>query len=146
MAGEKASEAKSKETKRLLETVFATKTPGRQNFRLVYAYSVKKKLLAAKVSNYVLAFKPEKREMLLIQLDADGNSVGTCIQLDEVDIAHAEHTARGGWLIDAKDLKKPTEFFVPDTMPDSAEITYQLPINQEQQAEQFRAMMQEICN
>ena len=145
MAGEKASEVKSNASKELLEKVFAIKTHGRQNFQLVYAYSVRRKLLSTKISNYVLAFKPEKKEILLIQIDSEGNTLSDRIQLDEMDITHAEATARGGWMIDSKQLEKPTEFFVPENMPDSAEITYQLPINQEQLAASFREMMQKIC-
>lgn len=143
MAG-KASEAKSGASKALLEKVFAEKTKGRQNFRLVYAYSVRRKLLTTRISNYVLAFKPEKKEILLIQIDSEGNTLADRMQLDRADIARAEPTVHGGWLIDAKDLKHPTEFFVPASMPDSAEITYQLPINQEELAAQFDAMMREI--
>ena len=145
MAGERASKIKSDATLAMLQKVFSERTKGRQNFRLAYAYAVKRKLLSAKITNFVLAFKPEKREMILIQIDADGNPVADRIQLDEMDITHAEKTARGGYLIDSKQLKKPTELFVLASMPDSAEITYQMPVNQEQQAAEFAAMMEEIC-
>jgi hypothetical protein len=146
MAGERASEKKSNASKELLERVFSQKTQGRRNFKLVYAYSVKRKLLSAKVSDYVLAFKPEKKEIILIQIDSEGNTLSDRIQIDEMDITHAEATDRGGWMIDSKQLKSPAEFFVPENMPDSAEITYQLPINQEELAAEFRAMMKEICD
>mgnify|MGYP007111637710 CR=1 FL=1 len=145
MAEQQASEKKSAATAAILARVFAEKTRGRQNFQLAYAYAVRKKLLSARISNYVLAFKPEKREIILIQIDADGNALSDRIQLDHVDIARAERTARGGWLIDAKDLGRPTEFFVPASLPDSAEITYRLPINQEQTAAAFAAMMEQIA-
>ncbi len=141
----KASDAKSEASKALLEKVFNEKTKGRQNFRLVYAYAVRKKLLTTRIANFVLAFKPEKREILLIQIDSEGNTLADRIQLDKADIARAEATVHGGWLIDAKDLKHPMEFFVPANMPDSAEITYQLPINQEELAAQFAEMMKEIA-
>jgi len=142
---EQASAAKSDASHALLEKVFNERTKGRQNFRLVYAYSVRRKLLNTRISNYVLAFKPEKQEILLIQIDSEGNALADRIQLDKADISRAARTEHGGWLIDAKDLKNPTEFFVPASLPDSAEITYRLPINQEALAAEFDAMMEGIA-
>lgn len=142
---DRASEAKSNVSRALIEKVFAEKTKGRQNFRLVYAYAVRRKLLTTRIANFVLAFKPEKKEILLIQIDSEGNTLADRIQLDKADISHAEATIHGGWLIDAKDLQHPMEFFVPANMPDSAEITYQLPINQEELAAQFDEMMRDIA-
>lgn len=141
---EMASALKSDASKAMLEKVFRERTKGRKNFKLVYAYSVRRKLLNTRISNYVLAFKPEKQEIILIQIDSEGNALADRIQLDKMDMTRAERTEHGGWRIDSKQLRRPTEFFVPANMPDSAEITYQLPINQEELAAEFDAMMTQI--
>lgn len=139
-----ASVEKSEASRQLLEKVFAERSHGRKNFKLVYAYSVRRKLLNTRISNYLLAFKPEKQEILLYLIDSEGHQLASRIQLDRRDISAATRTERGGWLIDSKQLKHPTEFFVPAHMPDAAEITYQLPINQPELAAAFDDMMAQI--
>ena len=125
----------------IVNKAFASAMPEAEGYTVCYGYWMKSGLMSKTMYNYAVGFKADTCEIILIPIDSDGSETGEASHFQKSDITAAKKTLQGAWRISSAFAKKPLELMVPGFVPDSLEGAYQLPINQQEQAQQFMAMM-----
>jgi len=125
----------------LIQNAFAKAVSNASDYILCYGYWMKTGLLSKKMYNFAVGFRAEAKEFVLVQIDSDGNTGGELMTFTKSNVTEVKKTLQGGFKITSSLTDKPLALTVPGFVPDSLEDAYQLPINQQEQAAQFAAMM-----
>ncbi len=140
----KASQKKSDESWDIIRTAFARAVPDGSAYTLCYARWIKSGLLIKTLYNYVLGFRDDTWEIVLVPISVDGKSVGEPLHLRKSDISKIGKTLQGNLKITTSLSDKPVVFAVPYFLPDFIDEHGQLPINQHSEAERFYAMIKKF--
>ncbi|MCL2023624.1 MAG: hypothetical protein FWG82_04555 [Oscillospiraceae bacterium] len=125
----------------LIQNAFAKAVSNVSEYTLCYGYWMKSGLFSKKMYNFAVGFRADDNEFILVQIDSDGNTDGESMTFSKNNVTEIKKTLQGGFKITSSLTDKPLILIVPGFVPDSMEDAYQLPINQQEQAAQFTAMM-----
>jgi hypothetical protein len=136
-----ASPKASDKSWQIIRNAFARAVPDTSDYTLCYAYWMKSGLFTRTMYNYAVGFRADTRQIVLVPIDSDGKPAGETLRLEKHNVTGIKKTLQGFVKITSSLTDKPLYFSVPYFLPDAVENTYQLPINQHPQAEQFYAMI-----
>jgi hypothetical protein len=136
-----ASQKANDRSWKIIRNTFERAVPNGSDYTLCYAYWMKSGLFSKTMYNYALGFRADTWEIVLVPINSDGSPTGAPLRLQRSDVSQIGKTLQGYVKITSSLTDKPLYFAVPYFLPDAVENTYQLPINQHQEAERFYAML-----
>ncbi len=137
----KASQKANDKSWNILRNAFARAVPEGGDYTLCYGFWIKSGIFKTTIYNYAVGFRADTWEIVLVPIDSDGRSTGETIRIAKSDVSDIGKTLQGYVKITSSKSEKPLLFSVPYFLPDAVEDTYQLPLNQHAEAEQFHAML-----
>ncbi len=139
-----ASQKKSDESWAIIRTAFARAIPDGSAYTVCYARWIKSGLLIKTLYNYVIGFRDDTGEIVIVPIHPDGSITGEPVRLQKSDISKVSKTLQGNLKFTTSQSSKPVVFSVPYFLPDFIEDHGQLPINQHAEAERFYAMIKRL--
>lgn len=136
-----ASQAKSDASMSIITKALKAKVDNYNDYTIVYGFGMKSGLFSKKMFNYAIGFNSERKELVIVPINSDGDILSDAILVNKGNFTSAKKTTQGGWRIATSSLEKPIDVCVPGFLADSAEDAYQLPINQTDAANEFSAIM-----
>jgi hypothetical protein len=138
-----ASDENSENSWRIIREVFTNNVDDSSTYTICYGYWMKSGLMSQTMFNFSVGYNVDNKEIVIVPIDSDGNYAGDILYFNKDNISNVKKTVKGEYEIKSSITDKPFRFFVPGFVPDSAEDTYQLPINQDDEAKEFMALMKD---
>jgi hypothetical protein len=137
------SAEKDRASHELIEQAFKQQIPDPSPYVIVYGYSMKTGLLSKKIGNYVIGFSEARKELVIIQVDADISDAAQAVILAKDDVISAKFGLQGELKLKSGKLDSELKVTVPPFTSTATEGSYILPIIQKEAAVAFRSFIKD---
>jgi len=133
----RVSAFKNKETKDKIRKIFTENTESVEYYKIVYGYSMQKKLLSRKVSGYIIGYDKDENKIIAIHIRFNGELIEKPFNFTVENVSNIVVKGKDKVQIFSSLLLKPITITVASSIGTTMESALLYPVNQEEGAQDF---------